>query len=67
MIRPCLREMINNHKNPLKGSLGKTFDNNLHGEWKVEVTKQINFVSSLDPGEIGTMDSKSKKYRTFDR
>ena len=60
MIRPYLRDMINNHKTPLKGSLGKKFDNNLHGEWEIQVTMQINFVSSLDPGEIGTMDSKSK-------
>ena len=66
MIRSYLRDVINNHKTPLKGSLGKIFDNNLHGEWQIQVTMQINFVSSLDPGEIGTMNSKSKKYRTFD-
>ena len=66
MIRPYLRDMINNHNTPLKGSLVKIFDNNLHGEWKIQVTMQINFVSSLEPAEIGTMDSKSKKYRTFD-
>ena len=58
--------MINNHNTPLKGSLVKIFDNNLHGEWKIQVTMQINFASSLEPAEIGTMDSKSKKYRTFD-
>ena len=66
MIRPYLRDMINNHKTPLKGSLGKIFDNNLHGEWEIQVTMQINFVSSLDPAGIGTMYSKSKKYSTFD-
>ena len=66
MIRPCLRDMLNNHKTPLKGSLGKIFDNNLHGEWKIQVIMQINFVCFLDPGENGAMDSKSKKYRTFD-
>ena len=66
MIRPYLRDMINNHKTPLKGSLGKIFDNNLHGEWKIQVIMQINFVCFLDPGENGAMDSKSKKYRTFD-
>ena len=60
MIRPYLRDMINNHKTLSKGSLGKIFDNNLHGEWKIQLTMQINFVSSLDPGEICTMDSKSK-------
>ena len=60
MIRPYLRDMINNHKAPLKVSLGKIFDNNLHAEWKIQLTMQINFVSSLDPGEIRTIDSKSK-------
>ena len=63
MIRPYLRGMINNHKTLSKGSLGKIFDNNLHGEWKIQLTMQINFVSSLDPGEICTMDSKSKNIK----
>ena len=63
MIRSYLRDVINNHKTPLKGSLGKIFDNNLHGEWKIQLTMQINFVSSLDPGEILTMDSKSKNIK----
>ena len=63
MIRPYLRDMINNHKTLLKGSLDKIFDNNLHGEWKIQLTMQINFVSSLDPGEICTMDSKSKNIK----
>ena len=43
--------MVNNHKAPLKGSLGKITDDDLYGEWKIQLTKQINFISSLDPGE----------------
>ena len=35
-------------------------DDDLYGEWKIQLTMQINFVSSLDPGEIRTIDSKSK-------
>ena len=61
MIRPYLRDLINNHKAPLEGYSGN--DNNLHGEWKIQLTMQINFVSSLDPGEICTMDSKSKNIK----
>ena len=38
MIRPYLRDMINNHKAPLKVSLSKIFDNNLHAEWKIQLT-----------------------------
>ena len=55
-FRPYLRDMINHHRAPLEGSL----DNDLHGEWKIQLTIQINFVSSSDPGEIRTMGSKSK-------
>ena len=51
MIRLCLRDMVNNHKASLKGSLGKITDDDLYGEWKIQLTKQINFISSLDPGE----------------
>ena len=61
MIRPYLRDLINNHKAPLEGYSGN--DNNLHGEWKIQLTMQINFVSPLDPGEICTMDSKSKNIK----
>ena len=62
MIRPYLRDMINNHKAPLEGSL----DNDLHGGWKIQLTMQkINFVSPLDPEEICTMDSKSKNRKTL--
>ena len=45
IIRPHLRDMINNHKN--------------HGEWKIELTLQITFISSLDTGEFRIMNSKS--------
>ena len=48
MIRPYLRDMINNHKAPLEGFL----DSDLHGEWKIQLAMQINFISSLETGEI---------------
>ena len=50
--------MINNHKAPLEGYSSN--DNDLYGELKIQLTMQINFISSIDPGEIRTMDSKSK-------
>ena len=34
MIRPCLRDIINNHKT--------------QGEWKIQLTMSINFISSKD-------------------
>ena len=50
--------MINNHKAPLEGYSSN--DNDLYGESKIQLTMQINFISSIDPGEIRTMDPKSK-------
>ena len=52
MIKPYLRDMINSHKD-FSG-------NNSYGEWKIQLTMQISFISSLDTGEIRTMDLKSK-------
>ena len=39
LIEPCLRELINDHKNK--------------GEWKIQLTAQINFIS-LRPGSDET-------------
>ena len=54
--------MINNYKVSikLKNLSGKTIDDDIFGEWKIQLTMWINFISSLDPGEMRTMDSKSK-------
>ena len=45
ITRPFLTDMINNY--------------NTRGEWKIQLTMWINFISSLDTGEIFTMNSKS--------
>ena len=66
MIRSYSRDMINNHKALVKGSLGKITDDDFQGEWKIQLTMKISFISSLDPGEIRIMDSKSKQHRKFD-
>ena len=54
--------MINNYKASIKlrNLSGKTIDDDIFGEWKIQLTMWINFISSLDPGEMHTMDSKSK-------
>ena len=51
--------MINNHKAHIKDANGVIIEDDLSGEWKIQLTMQINFISSLDPWEIHTMDSKS--------
>ena len=61
MIMPYLRDKINNHKalKKLKDPTSIITEDDLFGEWKTQLTMQINFASSLDPREICTMDSKS--------
>ena len=61
MIMPYLRDMINKHKGliKLKDPTGIITEDDLFGEQKIQLTMQINFISSLDPREICTMDPKS--------
>ena len=49
MIMSYLRDIINNHKAPVKDSNGIIIEDDLSGEWKIQLTMQINFISSLDP------------------
>ena len=44
MIRPYLRDMINDHKT--------------RREWKIQLTMQINFISSKDSEETSTMQTQ---------
>ena len=44
IIKPFLRDMINNY--------------NTHGEWKIQLIMQINFISSLDTREFRIMHLK---------
>ena len=55
---PYLENMINNHKAPIRNSKG-IIKNDLSGEWKIQLTVRIKFVSLLDPGKNHLMDSKS--------
>ena len=63
MIRPYLSDIINDHKTPevLKVHSGnKVIDyETTLGEWKIQLTMTINFVSSkYDSAEIRTMHTK---------
>ena len=59
IIRPYLRNKINNHKVPIKLKDPNDTEDDLSGDWKIQLTIQITFISSLDAGKIITMDSKS--------
>ena len=45
IIRPYLSDMINDH--------------NTQSEWKIQLTMQIDFISSKDSGETCTMHTKN--------
>ena len=45
MIRPYLSDIINDHKS--------------QGEWKIQLTMSINFISSKGSDETRTMHTKS--------
>ena len=61
MIIPYLENMIDNHKAPIRNSNVIIIEDDLFGEWKIQLTMRINFDSSLDPGKNRIMDSKSDK------
>ena len=58
MIRPYLRDIINNHKTQGKWKVhsGNTvIDYKTQGEWKIQLSMKINFMFSKDADEICTM------------
>ena len=62
MIRPYLRDIINDHKTQGKwkvNSGNKVIDYKTQGEWKIQLTVRINFISSKDSNETRTMHTIS--------
>ena len=62
MIKPYLSDIINNHKT--RGlvryhSGNKSWLEETSSEWKIQLTMEINFISSKDPDETRTMHTKS--------
>ena len=63
MIRPYLSDIINNHKtikNLRVHSRNEVIDYETQcGEWKIQLTMSINFISSKDSDETCNMQTKS--------
>ena len=51
--------MINSHKVLIKDSNNIIIEDDISGEWKIQLTMRITFISSVDTGEICTIYSKS--------
>ena len=63
MIRPYLRDIINYRKTQEVWKVhsdNKVIDYKTSGEWKIQLSMTINFVSSKDSDEIRTMHRKSE-------
>ena len=64
MIKPYLREIIKDHKTPkdlrVHSSNEVIYHETQFGEWKIQLTMQINFISSKYSGETRTMHTKSE-------
>ena len=63
-VKPCLSDMINNHKAQGKKwrihSGKKIIERKTQGEFKIQLTMLINFISSIsDSDETRTMRTKS--------
>ena len=50
-MRPYLRDVINEHKAAIKLKNNKTQS----GEWKIQLSMHVNFISSKDTGETRTI------------
>ena len=64
MIKPYLSEIIKDHKTPkdlrVHSSNEVIYHETQFGEWKIQLTMQINFISSKYSGETRTMHTKSE-------
>ena len=59
MIITHLRDIINDHKAHGKLKVHSSNDYETEGEWKTQLSKEINFVSSKDSDEIYIMHTIS--------
>ena len=71
MIRPYLSDIINDHKAQGKWKIdsgNKIIERKTQSEWKIQLTMEINFISSLpDSDETRTMQTKSDNIETMMR
>ena len=59
MIITHLRDIISNHKTNGKLKVHSSNDYETKAEWKIQLSMEINFVSSKDSDEIRIMDTNS--------
>ena len=66
MIRPCLRDLINNHKTSMEPNNNKNNNNNTDkAEWEIQLVMQNNFISLKNFEDTLTIYSASKPVEIF--
>ena len=63
MIKPYLRDLINDHKQIAE--LNDNNNNNIRGEWKIPLTIRNNFISVKDFEDTRTIYSHIKTVEIF--
>ena len=58
MIIPNLRDIMNSHKALIRNFNDIITEDDHFGEWKIQLTIQINFISPSGSGKNRRMDSK---------
>ena len=65
MIRPCLRDLINDHKPTMELTNKANNSDTERGEWKIQLIMQNNCISSKDFEEICSIYSASTNIDIF--
>ena len=65
MIRPYLRDLINNHKPTTELNNNNNNNNNNRAEWKIELVMQNNFISNKNSEDTRTIYSASKPVEIY--
>ena len=65
MIRPYLRDLINDHKPTTESSNRATNNDSERGEWKIQLLMRNNCISTENFEETCTVYSASKPVETF--
>ena len=66
MIRPYLKDLINDHKPTMELNNNSNNNNNTdRAEWKIQLVMQNNFISDKDFEDTCTINSASKPVEIF--
>ena len=65
MIRPYLRDLINNHKPTMESNNEENDEENDRAEWKIQLVMQNNFISDKNFEDTRTIYSASKPIEIY--